>query len=90
MIEATFKGLPYDIRQMYHLKKVQGSDYIPSLYQNSGFKFDPESDRLEKSIEQFTSKSKSTQPPSDKNIWNQTLQLVQRSTYFFGQLQLKY
>ena len=37
-----------------------GGDYIPSLYLNSGFKFDPASDRLEKVITQFASKIKST------------------------------
>ena len=59
MIESTFKRLPNDIRRMYHLKDVQGGNYIPSLYLNSDFKFDPASDRLEKSLEQFTLNIKS-------------------------------
>ena len=45
---------------MYHLKNTQGGNYIPSLYLNSDYKFDPASDRLEKSMEQFTLKIKST------------------------------
>ena len=32
MIESTFKRLPNNIRQMYHLKNTQGSNYTPSLY----------------------------------------------------------
>ena len=56
MIVATFKRLPNNIRRMYHLKETQGGNYIPSLYLNSDFKFDPASDRLEKAMEQFTSK----------------------------------
>ena len=58
-IDATFKRLSNNIRRMYHLKDVQGGDYIPSLYLNSDFKFGPASDRLEKAIQQFTFKIKS-------------------------------
>ena len=59
-IEAAFQRLLNDIRRMYHLKDVLGGNYIPSLYLNTDFKFDPASDRLEKAIQQFTLKIKST------------------------------